>query len=205
MKKELIFTRFERFWHWAQMLLIFALLVSGFEIHGSYQLLGFQKAVMMHNICAWGLLGLWALAIFWTLTTGEWKHYRPSSHQMLDVIRFYSYGIFRGEHHPYRRKRWAKHNPLQRLAYLLLNTILMPMIWVSGLFYMFYGLWMGAGAHPALPWVATIHVAGAWLMLVFIAAHVYIVTTGDTVGEHMNSLLTGYGDVDDDGKKQDIS
>ncbi len=198
MRREMIFTRFERFWHWAQLLIIFTLLLTGFEIHGSYQLLGFQQAVMIHNICAWTLLALWGMAIFWSATTGQWKHYRPTSNQMMDVVRFYFVGIFKGEHHPYRRKRWAKHNPLQRLTYLLLKLVLMPVIWGSGLFYMFYGLWMDSGAHPALPWVANIHVAGAWLMLTFLVAHVYIITTGATAGEHMMSLLTGYGEVYDD-------
>ena len=43
--RVMIFKRFERFWHWAQALLILVLLMSGFEIHGSYDLLGFEDAV----------------------------------------------------------------------------------------------------------------------------------------------------------------
>ena len=31
-----IFKGFERFWHWAQAALIITLLLTGFEIHGSY-------------------------------------------------------------------------------------------------------------------------------------------------------------------------
>ena len=43
-----IFKRFERFWHWAQAALIIFLLLTGFEIHGTYSNFGFQKAVELH-------------------------------------------------------------------------------------------------------------------------------------------------------------
>ena len=48
MERIYIFTRFERFWHWTQALLIIAMLVTGFEIHGTYKLFGFEKAGQLH-------------------------------------------------------------------------------------------------------------------------------------------------------------
>jgi thiosulfate reductase cytochrome b subunit len=38
-----LFKGFERFWHWSQAALIIFLLVSGFEIHGTYRLFGFER------------------------------------------------------------------------------------------------------------------------------------------------------------------
>lgn len=34
-----------------------------FKVHGSYTLLGFQKAVQLHALAAWTLLLLWAFTI----------------------------------------------------------------------------------------------------------------------------------------------
>ena len=48
----IIFKRFERFWHWSQAALVIILLMSGFEIHGSYHLLGFEEAVTVHTTAA---------------------------------------------------------------------------------------------------------------------------------------------------------
>lgn len=45
-EKVIMFKRFERFWHWSQALLIIGLLLTGFEIHGTYQLLGFEKRLI---------------------------------------------------------------------------------------------------------------------------------------------------------------
>ena len=39
-----IFKRFERFWHWSQAALIVVMMTTGFEVHGSYHLLGWEKA-----------------------------------------------------------------------------------------------------------------------------------------------------------------
>ena len=70
-----LFKRFERFWHWSQAGLIMALMTTGFEVHGSYSLLGFESAATTHTTAAWALVWLWGFAIFWHFTTGEWKQY----------------------------------------------------------------------------------------------------------------------------------
>ena len=118
MSQVKIFTGFERFWHWSQMALIFGLLFTGFEVHGTYTVLGFEQAYEVHRILAWTLIGLWVLAIFWHLTTGEWRQYVPTTKGLLPMVLYYAYGIFSGEAKPYATTRAAKHNPLQRLAYL---------------------------------------------------------------------------------------
>src|SRR3990167_1096145 len=71
-----LFKAFERFWHWTQAALIIFMLLTGFEVHGSYTLLGFERAVNFHTIAAWSLVGLWVFAIFWHFTTGEWRQYK---------------------------------------------------------------------------------------------------------------------------------
>lgn len=53
-----IYKRYERFWHWSQALLIIVMMITGFEVHGSYSLLGFEKAVQLHTVAAWTLLTL---------------------------------------------------------------------------------------------------------------------------------------------------
>ena len=54
-----VFKRFERFWHWSQAGLIMFLMLTAFDIHGTYTIFGFEKAVAYHTIAAWTLIGLW--------------------------------------------------------------------------------------------------------------------------------------------------
>jgi hypothetical protein len=47
-----LFKGFERFWHWSQATLIIFMIVTGFEIHGSFANFGFERAVNYHTIAA---------------------------------------------------------------------------------------------------------------------------------------------------------
>lgn len=198
MKRTMIFKRFERFWHWSQAALIFFLLFSGFEIHGSYHVLGFGKATQLHEYAAYALMGLWVLAIFWHLTTGEWKQYIPTSDKLGAVVHYYLIGTFTGAEHPYRATTKAKHNPLQRLAYLGFKLVISPAIWISGLLYLFYSDWAGLGWPISLEGVALTHTAAAFAMLIFIVAHVYMTTMGKTVFSMIKPMITGYEDMPDE-------
>ncbi|SCA55815.1 Cytochrome B561 [Candidatus Terasakiella magnetica] len=198
MKRVLMYKRFERFWHWAQAVLVLMLAFTGFNIHGTFDVVSYEQASEMHGILLWLLLGLWAFAIFWHFTTGEWKNYIPTTEKLGDVIRYYSSGIFKGEEHPYEKTPEKKLNPLQRIAYLKLKLIINPGLIISGLLYLFYNEWPEAvAAILSLEIVALIHTAFAFFMVTFVIVHVYLITTGHTVGAHLKSMVTGYEDIPD--------
>jgi len=194
-----IFKRFERFWHWSQALLIFTMLITGFEVHGSYSLLGFKEATEIHTIAAWTLVALWVFAIFWHFTTGEWKQYIPTLKKVDQMLKFYLTGIFTDAPHPFKQTTVRKHNPLQRLAYLFVLAFINPLIWITGWFYLFYSSWEDWGlGWLSLEYVALFHVIAAFMMLIFIIAHIYLATAGHTVTSHIKAMITGWEDVDDD-------
>lgn len=187
-----LFTRFERFWHWSQAALIITLLFSGFAIHGSHALLDFRTAVEVHEVAAWLLIALWIFAIFWHFTTGQWRQYIPTLTNIQRVALYYARGIFIGAPHPYKVTAERKHNPLQRIAYLGVLVLINPLIWISGLLYLFWGR-----LEPLLPdWLALeaaalAHTGGAFLVLIFLIVHVYLTTTGHTPLAHIRAMITG--------------
>ena len=188
-----IFKGFERFWHWTQAVLIITLLTTGFEIHGTYKLFGFAKALSYHTTAAWSLIGLWVFAIFWHVTTGEWRHYIPTTDKVLVVANYYAAGIFRGEPHPFKPSSLNKHNPLQRLTYLGILTCISPLLWVTGWLLYFYADWKAWGLETlSLETVAVLHTIGAFLMLAFLISHLYLVTTGKTPTAHLKAMVTGW-------------
>ncbi len=188
-----LFTRFERFWHWTQAALIVSLLFTGFAIHGSHSLIGFLTAVEIHEVAIWLLIALWVLAIFWHFTTGQWRHYIPTVENLDRMVRYYAYGIFVGAPHPYKVTAERKHNPLQRITYLGVKLLINPLLWLSGLAYLFRDSlqpWLPAAL--GLQQVATLHTAGAFLMLAFLIAHVYLATAGATPTAHIRAMITGW-------------
>jgi thiosulfate reductase cytochrome b subunit len=192
-----IFKGFERFWHWSQGGLILFLMLTGFEIHGTYTLFGFGKAVNLHTIAAWALVALWVFAIFWHLTTGEWRQYKPTLEKAGILFDYYTRGIFHHEPHPVRPTPIRKLNSLQRLSYLAILVLVSPLIWVTGWLQLFYGSWESWGLQKLdLGMVAFGHTFGAFLMLIFFIGHVYLATTGATLFSHVRAMITGWEEVD---------
>lgn len=193
-----LYSRYERLWHWLQAIFIFVLLVTGFEIHGEFSLLGFKDAVEIHNLVGLTWLIAFAFFVFWVHTTGEWKQYIPTTKKMFEVMRFYAVGIFRGEPHPFPKRKEAKHNPLQRLTYLALAAALLPVQMLTGFLYWGYNSWHAWQlGWLSLDVLAFLHMAGAFAILSFLVVHLYMITTGHTVTAHTKAMITGWEDVEE--------
>jgi len=196
-KRVKIYTRFNRFWHWAQALLVILLALTGFGIHFNWGIFSFEQAVTLHVRLAMAFAVLVAFAIFWHLTTGAWRQYVPTG-RIGAMVRFYLVGIFKGEPHPVKKTELSKLNPLQRLTYLGLKILVIPVVVLSGFLYYFYNNWEGTPLEgmPLEP-VALVHTFGAYLLMAFMVAHVYLTTTGHTLLSNMKAMITGWEEVEE--------
>lgn len=193
-----LYRGFERFWHWSQAALVLFLMATGFEIHGVFGFFGFESAVRFHDAAAKAFLVLVAFAVFWHLTTGEWRQYLPTRRNVSAELHYYLVGLFRKAPHPTPKTASAKLNPLQRLAYGALKVLVIPLMVLSGLLYMFHRYPLGHGVGTldvGLRTVALLHTAGAFILLSFLVAHVYLVTTGRTLTSSLREMLTGDEDL----------
>ena len=202
MRRVVLYERFERFWHWAQALIIITMMLTGFEIRGLLGLhfFGFQRAVTVHNALAVALVTLIVFAIFWHVTTGEWRQYIPTRKFLKEMVAFYLTDIFKGAPHPVKKHRMAKLNPLQRLAYLGFKVLIIPVQITTGALYYFYpNLQHALGWSPSALWfIAVIHVLGAFGLVAFLIGHVYLTTTGHTPLTNLKAMITGWEDLPDD-------
>jgi thiosulfate reductase cytochrome b subunit len=205
-KKVYIYRAFERFWHWMQAFLIFMLALTGFEVHGVYKFFGFENAVRYHIISSYAFIVLIIFAIFWHLTTGEWRQYLPTLKNLKAQMNYYIFGIFRNEQHPTKKTVLSKLNPLQKLVYLGLKILVIPIMVISGLIYLFYRYPQQNKIESlnldSLEPVALLHTAGAFMLVAFIIAHLYLITTGTTITSNLKAMITGYEDLESE-KKSD--
>ncbi|MCU7858724.1 MAG: cytochrome b/b6 domain-containing protein [Candidatus Thiodiazotropha sp. (ex Lucinoma kastoroae)] len=192
----MLYTRYERFWHWSQALLIFTLFFTGFGLHGTHDLIDFRIAVEIHTYAAIALIVLWIFTTFWNFTTGQWRQYLFKE-GVLKVIRFYAYGILVGEHHPYRKGLQRKQNALQSLAYMGFMIFIGPALWASGIIYLFYDLWSSySWSGNGLLLIAFLHTAAAFLMGIFVVIHIYMTTTGKTPTHYIKTMISGYDSIE---------
>ena len=209
MKKEYVYRRFERFWHWLQAALIIFLGITGFEIHGSIIFFGYDQAVRYHNFASISFLVLIVFAIFWHFTTGEWKQYLPTWKNLRAQLEYYVIGIFRNAPHPTKKTVLSKLNPLRKLVYAGLKALVIPVMVLTGLLSMFY-------RYPqryevlslnidGLQIVAILHTIGAFLLVAFFIVHLYLITTGRTVTSNLKAMITGYEELPSEENEKKIN
>jgi len=193
------YKRFERFWHWSQAALIFFLALTGFEVHDSIHIFGYEKAVEFHRIASYMFLVLIVFAIFWHLTTEEWRQYIPTFTNIKEQVRYYMVGIFKKEPHPTQKEKWQKLNPLQIITYLGFKILIIPVMVGSGLLYMFHKTInvnnVVVISDFNLETIAVWHTFGAYILIAFIIVHAYMTTTGESPTSNLKAMLTGYEEV----------
>lgn len=188
----LIYPRFERLWHWSQAASIMVLMFTGLAMNGIHSLISFELAVRLHTLVALALLMLWIFATFWLFTTGTYKVFLPRMFGLFKVMRYYAYGVFKGEHHPYQKSLTQRLNPLQALSYSALKLVIFPLVWGSGLIYLSYNFWETIPNAPFwLEVVANIHLAVAWLVAGFVILHIYLLTIGHSFREGVRPMVVG--------------
>lgn len=202
MKQVYLYKRYERFWHWSQTVLVFILMITGFEIHGSYGLLGYESAVNTHNTSAWIFLILTVFTIFWHLTTDAWRQYIPTQKNLKLQMQYYVSGIFKNLPHPTGKTLLSKLNPLQRIVYLGLKILVFPVMFITGFLYLYFHFPLKGFELQSLEIIAVLHTLGAYILVAFVIIHLYLITTGRTITSNLKAMVTGWEDIDDEEVKQ---
>lgn len=197
-KKIYLFKIYERIWHWVQSGILLILLWTGFALHGTFGWPHFEPAVRWHEFLGISLIVLSVFTMFWHLTTGEVRQFIPRGRGLGDMIRFYMGGNFRHEHHPNVPTPDAKFNPLQRFSYFSLLVFIFPVQMLTG-----FLLWamprfeLFSLFRPHVGLLALLHTAGSFGMLAFIVVHIYMITTGRTLGANLKAMITGWAEEED--------
>lgn len=199
MRRVQFYSLYERLWHWLQAVAILGLLLTGVELHwpGTLHILGFANAVNVHNILGFVLVGNAFLSLFYHAVSGEIRQFMPEPRDFFSLaiaqMRYYARGIFKNAPHPIERTPAQKLNPLQKIAYLVLLNVLLPLQTISGILIWGAQRWPGAiDGIGGLPTLAKVHTLVAWLLAAFVIMHTYLTTTGRTSLSHIRAMILGW-------------
>jgi Ni/Fe-hydrogenase b-type cytochrome subunit len=197
---------YERLWHWLQASAILLLIFTGLVIHKPhfFGMFSFPYMVNVHNVLGFILITNAVLSLFYHLASGEIRQYLPEPKgfvaNTLAQMMYYSRGIFAGNPHPLEKTKEQKLNPLQQVTYLVILNILLPAQIVTGL--LIWGLqrWPNIAAElGGLPVLALVHTLVAWAFAAFIVMHIYLTTTGHKPTAGIESMITGWDEVEKHG------
>ena len=189
-----------RLWHALNALCCLFLIATGISMQFSnpaVSLIRFDLAVSLHNIFGILLVVNYLIFFLGNLFTWNGKHYKisfPGFYQrLMSQFRYYTRGIFKGEHPPFPSNKELKFNPLQQFSYVMVMYILVPIMAVSGLGLMYpdvipiqiIGI---SGLHLT----DLFHIISGFIISLFMFVHIYFCTIGKTPTSNFKSMIDGY-------------
>lgn len=141
MKKLYLYPLWLRIWHWTNATLYIVLILTSISMHypsPDNPLIPFKTARLIHNTAGILLVFMYLDFLIGNIFTWNGKHYIPNFRGLFQRIylqtRFYLFGIFKGEPHPFEADENSKFNPLQQITYITIMFVFMPLLIISGLF-----------------------------------------------------------------------
>lgn len=203
LEKIYLYTPYERLWHWLQTFAILLLVFTGLIIHkpSMFGLFSFRYVVQVHNALGFLLLANAALALFYNLASGDIKRFIPQPqgffNQAVSQTMYYLRGIFRDEEHPFEKTRQSRLNPLQKVTYLGILNVFLPLQILTGVLMWGTQRWPETAARlGGLAFLSPFHTLVAWSFASFIVLHVYLTTTGHTPLAGIKSMIDGWDEVE---------
>lgn len=199
-ERDYLIPAWVRLWHWTNALLIITLGATGISLHFAdpdLPLVEFSLAVRIHNIAGVTLIFTYVFFVIANIVSGNWWQFVPKPpgimKRILAQARWYAFGIFRGEPSPHEPSVAEHFNPLQAVTYWSVMYLLMPVILISGLIYLYPEFAPDTlfGFDGLLP-IAMLHYLSAAAILLFMLSHIYLGTTGRTVGQMFKMMFTGW-------------
>ena len=189
-----------RIWHWSNALLIVALTYTGLRLHFGQQrgpILSFETAFNVHNLAGSLLVIVGVLYLVANAVSGNQRQYlsrpRDGLRGVIKQVRWYLFGIFKGDPHPYHVSPEHKFNPLQHVTYRMVMYVLYPLLLLSGVVLLFPGILpTGVFGHPGAWWLAAIHWLLAAAAILFLLGHLYLGTMGDRVRDLYAAMIDGF-------------
>lgn len=195
LKAEYIYPLPIRVFHWLNALCFILLIWTGLGIR--FEGLAFtpalELATRLHNCTAYVLIANFAAFLVYGLATGDIRQYLPKGPGVLGRIiiqlRYYLFGIYTGAKKPFGISRERRFNPLQQLTYLLVFILGLPVLILSGVLLLLPESVSSSLASREC--LATVHYCLAIAYGLFLAAHIYLASTGESMFSLIKGMITG--------------
>ncbi len=179
-----------------------ALILTGVSMQYSnpdYPLIRFDIAVSVHNISGILLTLSYFYFFLGILFTSIGRHYVMKQgffKAFYQQARYYLFGIFRGDPHPFPVNAERKFNPIQQITYNVIQHAITPVTFVTGWALLYpETIILNVFGYSGIMLTSLLHVAAGFLISVFLVIHLYFITVGHSVTSNLKSMITGYHEI----------
>ncbi len=190
-----------RLWHVMNAILCLFLIVTGFSMLYSNPdnglVVGFKRAVSIHNVSGILLTVSYTIFLFGNLFTDNGRHYliamKGMGKRLWQQGYYYVYGYFKGQKAPYPVDGEHKFNPLQQVSYVGVMYLILPMLFVTGWAMMFPEFILKKFLRfSGIFLTDQFHVILGFLVVIFLFIHLYVSTMGKSPLSNFRSIITGW-------------
>lgn len=199
-----LYPKWLRIWHLINALTFIVLIVTGLsmqytDIDNGEFVVSFANAVKWHNFAAIILTVSYLCYVAGNYSTGNGKYYKIKKenfwYELSRQLRYYSYGMFKGEKHPFPVTPERKFNPLQKFTYVLAMYIGLPLLIISGLGLLFPETTLRSFfGVSGLIYTDILHITMGFFLSIFMIIHIYTCTLGARPTSLFRGMITGYHD-----------
>lgn len=202
-----LYPKWIRLWHVVNALTFLILIITGLSMqytdkeNPSY-VIGFAKAVKWHNSAAIVLIISYIIFVTGNLFTKNGRYYKIRKEnfqeELVSQLKYYSWGMFKGEKHPFPVTEERKFNPLQKLTYVLAMYLAIPLLIISGIGLLFPEITITRlFGVSGLILTDILHITMGFFLSVFMVIHIYTCTLGAKPTSLFWGMISGYHRSDD--------
>ncbi|HPH42534.1 MAG: Quinone-reactive Ni/Fe-hydrogenase B-type cytochrome subunit [Deltaproteobacteria bacterium ADurb.Bin026] len=188
-----------RIWHWTNAFIVFVLIITGIQLRTpSINIIqDYRTVVLLHKYFGFAMTASFLFWFFYYIITGGLiKYYllriKDIKGMPLQVL-YYVFFIFNGKKNPFYPSTDNKFNPMQKLAYSSVMFVFTPLIIITGILFSditYFFSWIKTIG--GLRILDAIHVATAYIFVLYLVVHIYMATLGEKPHSHVKGMITGY-------------
>jgi thiosulfate reductase cytochrome b subunit len=196
-----LYPKWIRIWHWLNALMFVILIITGISMQytdkESISVVGFATAVKWHNFAAFILVINYIVFVTGNVVTNNGRFYKVEKEKFLDnlmkQLKYYAFGMFKGEKHPFPVTEKRKFNPLQKITYVLAMYVAFPLLIISGIGLLFPEITIrNLLGISGLILTDVLHITMGFFLSVFMVIHIYTCTLGAKPTSLFRGMITGY-------------
>lgn len=197
-----LYPKWIRLWHVLNAILFLILIITGLSMqytdkeNASY-IVGFAIAIKWHNFSALILTINFIIFVTGNILTKNGRYYKISKEnfleELLSQLKYYSFGMFKGEKHPFPVNEERKFNPLQKLTYVLAMYVAVPLLIISGIGLLFPEITVSKFfGVSGLILTDILHISMGFFLSIFMLIHIYTCTLGAKPTSLFWGMISGY-------------
>ena len=188
-----------RVWHWFNTAVIVFLMITGIQLRAPDLAFfwTYRAIVVIHKALGFVMGFEFIFWLIYSVASGNVRRnyiFRKCDLQgVTKQALYYGFGVFKGWQNPFSATMAAKFNALQKMAYVSVQFIFTPIVIVTGV--LFGNIVLFRGVIDALGGVKildALHVAAAYIFLIYLCVHIYMATLGPRPFTHTKAMITGY-------------